>query len=87
MRKLVEMVSEGTYTFGNYSITHKHGEWFLVPIKPKYGSSTWIEGTIKCDTRDDAFRIANIFTGEDLKNQSMRDMFALYVSEGKEKNA
>ena len=87
MSKLLKMVSAGTYTFGNYSITHKNGEWLLVPIKPTHGKTTWLEGTIRCDTRDDAFRIANIFTGEDLVNQSMREMFCLIAEERKEANA
>ena len=88
MSKLLKMITGGTYTLGNYSITHEHGEWTLLPIKPtKHGKSAWIEGTIKCDTREDAFRIAMVFTGEDLVNQTMREMFALYASERKEGNA
>lgn len=87
MSNALKVITAGEYVLGNYSITHKNGKWLLVPIKPTYGKSTWIEGTITCDTRDDAFRIANVFTGEDLTNKIMREMFALYASEGKDKNA
>ena len=87
MSKLLKMITGGSYTLGNYSITHEHGEWILFPSKCKYGKGTWIQGKIKCDTRDDAFRIAMVFTGEDIKNQSIREMFALYASERKDENA
>lgn len=87
MSKSLSVVAEGAYTFGNYSITNENGEWLILPIKPTHGKSTWLEGTIRCANRNDAFRIANIFTGEDLVNQNMREMFALIVSERKEKDA
>jgi hypothetical protein len=87
MKKILTKVDHMTYTFGNYRITSETGYWWVSPIKPTYGKGTWLEGTIRCDTQGDAFRIANIFTGEDLVNQSMREMFALLADERKEANA
>lgn len=87
MSDTLKKVAEGEYTLGNYSITHENGEWLLVPVKAVYGKSTWLTNTIRCDNRDDAFRIALVFTGEDLVNQTMREMMTLVVSERKEKNA
>lgn len=87
MGEILKKVAEGEYTLGNYSITHENDEWLLVFTKPVYGKSAWLQGKIRCDSRDDAFRIALVFTGEDLVNQTMREMMVLVTSERKENNA
>ena len=85
MKKILTKVDYKTYTFGNYRITSENGHWWVDPIKPKKGTGTWLEGTIRCDSRDDAFRIAMVFTGEDLVNTSMREIFSLIAGEQKER--
>jgi hypothetical protein len=88
MSELLKKVDNDTYTFGNYRITHEDGYWFLHPITPiVHGWKTWLEGTIRCNTRDDAFRIANVFTGEEVIASGMRDVMKFVIDEGKEKSA
>jgi hypothetical protein len=86
MNELLVQVDESTYTFGNYRITHEHDTWLLTPIKPApHARETWLEGSIECVSRDDAFRIANVFTSQELLSQGVREMFKLIANEQKEK--
>ena len=88
MNELLKKVDYNTYTFGNYRITHENGYWFVDPMTPiVHGWKTWLEGTIRCNTRDDAFRIANVFTGEEVITSGMRDVMKFVLDEGKEKSA
>ena len=73
---MLSKVDDKTYIFGNYRITKESdGYWLLVPSTPVYGKTTWLTNEIRCDSRDDAFRIANVFTGEELVALGIREMF------------
>ena len=75
---MLSKVDDKTYIFGNYRITDEGGWWLLVPSTPQYGKKTWLTNEIRCDSRDDAFRIANVFTGEELVGDGIREMFKLH---------
>jgi hypothetical protein len=73
---MLNKVDEKTYIFGNYRITKENDEyWLLVPNTVAYGHSTWLTNEIRCNSLDDAFRIANVFTGEELVALGIREMF------------
>jgi hypothetical protein len=75
---MLSKVDDKTYIFGNYRITEEKGYWLLVPSTPQYGFKTWLTNDIRCDSREDAFRIANVFTGEELVGEGLRDVFKLW---------
>lgn len=78
---MLNKVDEKTYIFGNYRITQESDEyWLLVPNTPVYGKTTWLTSEIRCASRDDAFRIANVFTGEELVALGIREMFKELVN-------
>jgi len=81
---VLSKVDDKTYILGNYRITEEENWWLLIPSTPQYGKKTWLTNEIRCDSRDDAFRIANIFTGEELVCEGIREMFKLVVEERRE---
>jgi len=78
---VLSKVDDKTYILGNYRITEEKGWWLLIPSTPQYGKKTWLTNEIRCDSREDAFRIANIFTGEELVCEGIKQIFKLWGEE------